>query len=115
MAQAWTLPSTPDSKVRQRFLGGLLVLLDFIVTELGIADIISDYNAGDEIDLTEVLNVALNQGAVDAVVDYNSGTGVLSVDGGGGFQAVATISTMPLTVDVIVDDGLGTEQTFTVM
>jgi hypothetical protein len=42
-------------------------------------------------------------------------TGVLSVDGGGGFEAVATILTMPSAVDVIVDDGLGNELTFTVM
>ena len=88
---------------------------DFVVTELGFADTITDYNAGDEIDLTEVLDVALNQGAVDAVVAYNSVTGVLSVDGGGGFEAVATILTMPSAVDVIVDDGLGNELTFTVM
>ena len=67
----------------------------------------------------ELLNVTLTQTDVEAVVTYDSTTGDLQVDAGGGFQSVAAINAdggaFPPSVEVIVDDGLGNEQTFTIM
>jgi T1SS-143 domain-containing protein len=92
---------------------------DFVLTDLIAADVITDYNAGDEIDLVELLDVNLTQTDVEAVVTYDSTTGDLQVDAGGGFQSVAAINAdgggFPPSVEVIVDDGLGNEQTFTIM
>jgi hypothetical protein len=86
----------------------------FVLTDLTTADVLVDYEAGEIIDLTALLDVALNQGAVDAVVEYDNTTGELSVNAGAGFELAATLLNTPASILVNVDDGVGGEGTFTV-
>jgi Ca2+-binding RTX toxin-like protein len=86
----------------------------FVLTDLTTADVLVDYEAGEIIDLTALLDVALNQGAVDAVVEYDNTTGELSVNAGAGFELAATLLNTPVNILVNVDDGGGAEATFTV-
>ncbi|MEM7748597.1 MAG: VWA domain-containing protein, partial [Pseudomonadota bacterium] len=90
----------------------------FKIDELNVNDLIADYESGDFIDLTALFDLPSSGGAPDTsnlsqYVDYDSGSGVLSVDtaGSGNFTDAVTVDmtgpTAPPTVTIVVDDGAG--------
>jgi ELWxxDGT repeat protein len=94
----------------------------FVLDQLDIADLITDYSGvggeGDKIDLTGLFDTASGGGNVGEFVSYNAGTGVLSVDvdgtaTGSGPVAVATLAGLPAATDItiIFDDGTTTYET----
>lgn len=96
----------------------------FVLTELDAWDLIADYEPGDRIDLTALLDVpdtdetaGLSRGDVDSVVDYSRGRLFVEDQTDGGLEKVAQIRAgagAPESVVIVVDDGAGHEATFTV-
>ncbi len=94
---------------RDTLLGGagddIFVLASGPVT---IADEIGDYGAGDQIDLSEVVN---GVNSVGGRVSYDNTTGVLQVDGSNAFEVASTGGGIPAQVEVIFEDSAGAAQT----
>ncbi|WP_164762502.1 Ig-like domain-containing protein, partial [Mesorhizobium sp. M7A.F.Ca.MR.245.00.0.0] len=88
--------------------------------DLNIKDLITDFNGGegDKIDLTALFDTAPGGANIGDFVNYNAGTGTLSVDangstGGANFVDVATLTNLPAanTITLLYDDGITQHQT----
>ncbi|MBU1788964.1 MAG: type I secretion C-terminal target domain-containing protein, partial [Alphaproteobacteria bacterium] len=89
----------------------------FVLTHLDINDVITDYSGvgghGDKIDLTALFDAT--PGTIGDYVNYNAGTGMLSVDvdgaaNGANFVDVAALTGSPVasTITLLYDDGTTT-------
>ncbi|TIN02585.1 MAG: type I secretion C-terminal target domain-containing protein, partial [Mesorhizobium sp.] len=92
----------------------------FKLDHLDIKDLITDFNGGegDKIDLTALFDTAPGGANIGDFVNYNAGTGTLSVDangstGGANFVDVATLTNLPAanTITLLYDDGITQHQT----
>ncbi|RUV36199.1 type I secretion C-terminal target domain-containing protein, partial [Mesorhizobium sp. M7A.F.Ca.MR.148.00.0.0] len=92
----------------------------FKLDHLDIKDLITDFNGGegDKIDLTALFDAAPGGANIGDFVNYNAGTGTLSVDangstGGANFVDVATLTNLPAanTITLLYDDGITQHQT----
>ena len=73
-----------------------------------IADEIGDFETGDQIDLTQVVN---GVNSVAGRVSYDNTTGVLQVDGSDAFEVASSGGSVPAQVEVIFEDSVGAAQT----
>ncbi|RWM78411.1 MAG: type I secretion C-terminal target domain-containing protein [Mesorhizobium sp.] len=89
----------------------------FKLDQLDIKDLISDYSGaggqGDVIDLTSLFDTAPGGANIGEFVNYDAGTGTLSVDADGtangtNFVGVATLTNVPVssTITLLYDDGI---------
>ncbi|WIW55028.1 Ig-like domain-containing protein [Mesorhizobium mediterraneum] len=89
----------------------------FKLDQLDIKDLISDYSGaggqGDVIDLTSLFDTAPGGANIGEFVNYDAGTGTLSVDADGtangtNFVDVATLTNVPVssTITLLYDDGI---------
>ncbi|MER8412022.1 MULTISPECIES: Ig-like domain-containing protein, partial [unclassified Mesorhizobium] len=87
----------------------------FKLDHLDIKDLITDFNGGegDKIDLTGLFDTAPGGANIGDFVNYDAGTGTLSVDangttGGANFIDVATLTNLPAanTITLLYDDGV---------
>ncbi|SJM32254.1 conserved hypothetical protein [Mesorhizobium delmotii] len=89
----------------------------FKLDQLDIKDLISDYSGaggqGDMIDLTSLFDTAPGGANIGEFVNYDAGTGTLSVDADGtangtNFVDVATLTNVPVssTITLLYDDGI---------
>ncbi|RVA97578.1 type I secretion C-terminal target domain-containing protein, partial [Mesorhizobium sp. M7A.F.Ca.CA.004.01.1.1] len=92
----------------------------FKLDHLDIKDLITDFNGGegDKIDLTALFDTAPGGGDIGDFVNYDAGTGVLSVDTSGSgdpanFVQVAELTNHPAanTITLLYDDGITQHQT----
>ena len=99
----------------------------FKIDELNVNDLIADYESGDFIDLTVLFDLPSSGGTPDTAnvgdyVNYDPGSGILSVDASGsnsfGGKEAVTVDTSggsaPASVTIIVDDGAGTNASIVV-
>ncbi|WP_164889555.1 Ig-like domain-containing protein, partial [Mesorhizobium sp. M7A.F.Ca.CA.002.03.2.1] len=94
----------------------------FRLENIDIKDLITDFSGvgghGDKIDLTALFDTAPGGANIGDFVNYNAGTGTLSVDangstGGANFVDVATLTNLPAanTITLLYDDGITQHQT----
>ncbi|RJT27347.1 type I secretion C-terminal target domain-containing protein, partial [Mesorhizobium waimense] len=94
----------------------------FRLENIDIKDLITDFSGvgghGDKIDLTALFDTAPGGANIGDFVNYNAGTGTLSVDsngttGGANFVDVATLTAPPAanTITLLYDDGTTTHTT----
>lgn len=83
---------------------------DFVLSSgpIDLADIITDFEAGDQVDLSQVIN-GVND--IAGLASYDASTGALDVGGVTAFSIAAAGGGMPAQVEVIFEDSAGAAQT----
>ncbi|MFK7879678.1 hypothetical protein [Roseobacter sp.] len=83
---------------------------DFVLSSgpIDIADVITDFGAGDQVDLSQVIN-GVND--ITGLASYDAATGELDVGGVTAFNIAAAGGGMPAQVEVIFEDSAGAAQT----